>query len=62
MVQVVILPRSFSLECSNSCGLGLSAISEDCTHMPGITIVLPLYSYLESSALVTVGEFRSVSN
>ena len=30
-------------------------ICEDCPHMPRITIVLPLYSDLESSAQVTVG-------
>ena len=35
----------------------LDYICEDCAHMPGITIVLPLYSDLESLAQVTVGEF-----
>ena len=35
----------------------LDYICEDCTHMPEITIVLPLYSDLESSGQVMVGEF-----
>ena len=38
----------------------LDYICEDCAHMPGITIVPPLYSDLESSVQVTVGEFEKV--